>query len=98
MPTNRKRYSVSLPDDLFERLQKDCDRMSALSERKIANKILSIVQQYYRVRSSQPIVFRQAERLSDLPAHARPVIFEAPAPQIAEQPLSQNATSRGEKS
>lgn len=85
MPTKRKRYMVSFPDDTLSLLKRDCRNMKM----KIGARILDIVEEKYWDGIPQSIVFVRSPKVAAESRPGQPHVFRGssrPAPEPASAP------------
>ncbi len=64
MPTKMKRYSVSLPDDLYGVIVDDCSKEETRSGQKVGARILSVLLEHYQLRIHQPMIFGRSRPIA----------------------------------
>lgn len=80
MPTNLRRFNISVPTELEATLVKDAD----VSQRPVASHVVWILKQYYLQRKVEATVF-DPTKLHEAEKRSAPV-FETKRPLETEQP------------
>lgn len=96
MPTTRKRYTVSLPDDLHRIILNDCSTFETRSEGKVGARILSVLLEHYQMRINQPMIFGRSQPIVAESRRARPLVFRGSSRPV-ELPASGRREALGQK-